>query len=576
MTNSLSSTQTIINDLLEHERQTTAPELSPSKYFELFCSEQILKNFGLSYEELESGIVDEKGNDGGIDSFYTFVNGILVTEEAEFDNIRESLVIRVFIIQSKTSYGFGEDAILKIERTAKDLLDLSHSDLSTYKKMYNNRLISSAEIFRNTYRSVMAQMPDLQFSFYYATKGEHVHPNIKLKAKELEITLKKLYTHAEINFDFFGAKELLSLARKSKSENLTLKIKQALPVTSGGAICLVALQDYFKFIQDENSGDLRGWLFEENVRDYEGKNIEVNKAIRETLSQSTNEKDFWWLNNGITIVASTSSLSSNILTLVSPKVVNGLQTSTEIYNYYRNKEIHDERTILIKVVNTADDKLRNEIIKATNSQSAIKPASLRAFDDIHHKIEQYLFLHGWFYERRKNYYKNQGKPKDRIISISYMAQSIAAIVLQRPNDSRGRPISLIKNETNYKKIFNENYPIEIYLECVRFMKSLEIFLNSDVIPEPVQGHLVNVRFHLAMFVVALKTKRQTITPAYIQKNGLAITNTEFLSECLDDLWKLMQQTKKKMKVNEDRVAKSAEFDELVKIRIKERLHPKLF
>jgi CRISPR/Cas system CSM-associated protein Csm2 small subunit len=576
MTNSLTSSQTILNDLLEYERKSAAPNLSPSKFFELFCAEQILKNFGLSYEELESGIVDDKGGDGGVDSIYTFVNGLLVTEESEFENIRESLVIRICIIQSKNTYGFGEDAILKLERTTNNLLDISNADLTTYKKIYNQKLLRSAEIFRKTYKSIMAQMPELQFSYYYATKGDHIHPNLDQKVKELQDTVKKLYTHSKVTFNFVGAEDLLSKVRKSREENLTLEIEQALPITSGGAICLVTLRNYFNFIQDETTGDLRGWLFEENVRDYEGKNIEVNKAIRETLSLPVKDKEFWWLNNGITIVSSTSSLSSNILSLVSPKVVNGLQTSTEIYNFYRSNENKDDRTILIRVIDTVDEKLRNEIIKATNSQSAIKPASLKAFDEVHYNIEQYLFLHGWYYERRKNFYKNQHKSKDRIISISYMAQSVAAIMLQRPNDSRGRPISLIKNETVYKRIFNDTLPIEIYLECVRFMKSIEAFLNSDDAPEYVQGHTVNVRFHLAMYAAAIKAKRQTLTPAYIQKNGLKDLDTKFLKDCLEKIWKLMQKTKKKMDVDEDRVSKSPDFDEKLKILLKESLHPKLF
>ena len=75
-----------------------------------------------------------------------------------------------------------------------------------------------------------------------------------------------------------------------------------------------------------------------------------------------------------------------------------------------------------------DDRTRNEIIKATNSQSAIKAASLRAFDEIHYRIEEYLGVNDLFYDRRKNFYKNKKKPKDKIASISYVAQAVAAIV----------------------------------------------------------------------------------------------------------------------------------------------------
>jgi hypothetical protein len=79
-----------------------------------------------------------------------------------------------------------------------------------------------------------------------------------------------------------------------------------------------------------------------------------------------------------------------------------------------------------------------------------------------------------------------------------------------------------------------------------------------------------------MYAAAIKAKRQTLTPAYIQKNGLKDLDTKFLKDCLEKIWKLMQKTKKKMDVDEDRVSKSPDFDEKLKILLKESLHPKLF
>ncbi|GAI16788.1 unnamed protein product, partial [marine sediment metagenome] len=66
-------------------------------------------------------------------------------------------------------------------------------------------------------------------------------------------------------------------------------------------------------------------LFEANVRDYQGK-VEVNKAIGNTLLSAYSE-DFWWLNNGVTVVASQASLSGKTLVVEDPQIVNGLQTS---------------------------------------------------------------------------------------------------------------------------------------------------------------------------------------------------------------------------------------------------------
>jgi hypothetical protein len=348
-----------------------------------------------------------------------------------------------------------------------------------------------------------------------------------------------------------------------------------MPTQSTGTICLVRLKDYYDFIHDPNTGDLRGWLFEENVRDYEGKNVDVNKGIRQTLEQPKTNEDFWWLNNGITIVATEAPMAAKTLTITDPKIVNGLQTSIEVYNHFRlHPEVKDDRNILVRTIVTTDEKTGNDIIKATNSQSAIKAASLRAFDEIHYKIEIYFGLNGLYYDRRKNYYKNLKKPKDQIISVSYMAQAVAAIVLQRPNDSRGRPINLIKNDNLYKRVFDEEYPIGLFLECARFMKNIDTFLKSSDAPKYVLGHEVNVRYHLAMFASAMKAKQLRVTRRYIQTHGLRNVDATFLSKCLKHVWELLEKMKKEQDVDEDRIAKSSDFDSALKERLRKILKAK--
>src|SRR5690348_17574901 len=74
--------QIILDTVLKQQRQQLAPELSDSEFFEEFASEQALKDYDLSYEEIRSGIVDGSG-DGGIDAIYIIANGELVHEDSE-------------------------------------------------------------------------------------------------------------------------------------------------------------------------------------------------------------------------------------------------------------------------------------------------------------------------------------------------------------------------------------------------------------------------------------------------------------------------------------------------------------
>jgi hypothetical protein len=270
------------------------------------------------------------------------------------------------------------------------------------------------------------------------------------------------------------------------------------PISATGAVafvCLVSLKDFFKFITD-SQGHLSWYIVEANVRDYQGK-TEVNDQIQTSLQDQTSE-DFWWLNNGITILSSKATQSGKALTIENPEVVNGLQTSTEIFNYFKKcNTATEKRNLLVRVVVPNEPESRDRIIKATNSQTTIPPASLRATDKIHRDIEEYLKPFGLYYDRRKNFYKNEGKPINRIISIPQMAQAVMAMFLRRPDMARARPSSLIKRDEEYIKLFDPKQPIEIYRACAELMKQVDASLNTlgASLSAPDRN---NVRFYIAM------------------------------------------------------------------------------
>jgi hypothetical protein len=121
------------------------------------------------------------------------------------------------------------------------------------------------------------------------------------------------------------------------------------------------------------------------------------------------------------------------------------------------KEVVRQRHILVRIIDPEADSSRNKIIRATNTQNRIPEASLRSTDEVHRDIEDYFKRHGLFYDRRKNHWRNEGKPRSSIVPIPSLAQSVAAVVLQRPSDARARPSSLINKDPDYQRIFNRDY-----------------------------------------------------------------------------------------------------------------------
>ncbi len=282
----------------------------------------------------------------------------------------------------------------------------------------------------------------------------------------------------------------------------------------GGYIAIVPIKNYYNFLADTN-GNLIKYFFDANIRDYQGK-VEVNKAINQTLVDKTSDEDFWWLNNGITITSSQATVASKRLHIEDPQIVNGLQTSHEIYKYFsQNLEDNDERNVLIRIVTPRSESSRLKIIKATNSQTNIPPASLRATDPIHRNIEDYLYSNGYYYDRRKNYHKNQGKPTRKIISISYMAQVVMSILLKKPDFARARPSTLIKNEVEYKRIFADDMPLKVYLNAAEIQDLVKLTLK-DYEPKQDRSTMTDIRFYVMLSFVGKKVGTANIRRGHLE------------------------------------------------------------
>ena len=116
--------QILLDQIVEEQLTTRLPTASKSDFFELYVAEQVLKDYDLSDEEVEYGLVGSS-RDGGIDGIYTFANGELVQEDFDYTVLKKSVLIEVVIIQSKTSNGFDEDSINKLVAITRHLFALA-------------------------------------------------------------------------------------------------------------------------------------------------------------------------------------------------------------------------------------------------------------------------------------------------------------------------------------------------------------------------------------------------------------------------------------------------------------------
>ncbi len=543
----------VLDNIIKQKRNQSPNTLPDDEFFEIFTFEQVLKKYDLSYEELNYGKIGG-GDDGGIDGFFIFVNNEFIGDDIELDNIKKNPYIQLFLIQSKRTDTFSEKAIEKWLSTTMNIFNLERS-IDSIQKYYNTDLISKVNSFRELYLSLASHHPTLEITYVYASKGDVLSINQKVRNQSeiLQGNTSRYFPGATVNTSFMGARELIDSSRFEKSYTLQLKfLENYISRGEDNYIVLASLKNYHKFITYDN-GDLLGYIFTFNVRDYQGSNVEVNKDIKTTLESNCN-LDFWWLNNGITILSSRASIAGKTISLDEVQIVNGLQTTNTIYHYIKDRlgkqeNFDEDRAVLIKIVVTNNPETRDRVIKATNFQTPIPPASLKATDPIQLDIENHFFNSEWFYDRRKNYYKNTGKQPDRIISIQYLAQSAIAIVFHEPDIARSRPSSILKTDSNYRRVFSQKISLDVYLMCAKTMKKIETVIrnitsskskHSDINEHWEHASPIRIlMFHLGMLLIVKTVNKRDYKPKDVE----LIKDSDFSDQLIiDTLAELIQLT----------------------------------
>ncbi|MGQ5225738.1 AIPR family protein [Streptomyces sp. yara] len=565
----------LLDQILQQRQAERATPLPADEAFELFACEQALRDLDPSADEVSGGVVGG-GNDGAIDGAYVFLGGSLLEEDSDvFDadfspsSVAVGTRLLLWLVQAKQEESFTETAIDLVASSTSRLLNLGESE-EDLKLLYSDAVVDRVAIFRKALQKLAIRHPAVEVRFSYVTRGKVADVNAKVaaKAKDLEVQFSNLVPDAIGKVDFVGAAELWKAA--SRVPSYTLKLTYLENATSGTShVALVTLKDYLAFLTDD-MGSLRRHIFDWNVRDYQG-DVEVNQEIRESLLDRDGA-EFWWLNNGVTIVCSKTSIVGKTYILDDVQIVNGLQTSHTVFRALSQVEDGHpalSRSVLVRILVTTDPGERDRVIRATNRQTAVPAASLRATDEIQREIEAYFLANGWFYDRRKNYYRNIGKSAERIVGIPLLAQAVMAMGLSQPHNSRARPSSLLKRNDEYSRIFSKKTDLPIYLWVARRQKEIDLFLLSTH-HQTSAGERTNLRFHLSMLAVAKLLGKRVYNPTQLRE--LSTDGKDFgsldLNAILDELRMYYGDYAKAKAGSMEKNAKSSEFVTYIFTRVK--------
>lgn len=566
----------IFNAILENfKKEYKIPKKTDA--FNIFVPYQICKNKMIGVEEAMESCVDG-GNDGGIDNILIFVNDMLIKTKEDYEKLNiirnPQNILEIFIMQNKKTSGFSPDALNKLCVTFQNIFDEKFNN-EELEKNYNFDLIEQILLFRKIMEDIPNFYTDkISMNFIYSTmsKDVDISEHVLNSQKLLTELIKNNMCIDNVNVIYNGIKELKKLYDSGFSSSVQLKTKNMISDTyvdenNEACIILSTIDDYYEFLSSEED-ELKEYLFEANIRDFQEKNNDVNEEILRTLNEQSNV-DFWWLNNGITILVEDLEIKPKSLILTMPRIVNGLQTSYCIYENKKNIpplfKRKDERCVLIKVIKTSNEKIMENIIFATNNQTPINTADLIANNPIQKNIEEYFKNKGYFYERRNNFYKRKREiDPSKIITKSTLFQCAMAVIEKSPSIARNNPKTIIY-ESNYSLLFNENIDIEIYFNIYKIYESLldyikSISKNEDPLNNKYGTSIVSFKLHLLLISVIIILNNNEYSVKDLKLIDLNIEKSIF-ERAVEVLEKILDQSNE---INKLYYAKNKQIDEDIK------------
>ena len=454
--------------------------------------------------DFEQLVVDGKGL-FGIDSIAFIVNGNLIQSTEDIKDFAKlnHLDIIIMINQAKTTESVDSGELLKTICATKNFLgnrDLLEDMTPELKKAY--------EIYDTIYkysRYFSKESPRLHINFCTAAAMWEEKFVSALKSQEEELIkehteLKQVYIHV------YGVDDIIQQYKELENNyEVEIKFKDNLSLdkivgVEQAYIGYLPGGEYLKIITDKSKQRIRSKVFYENVRDYQGKQNPVNQEIAHTLNESGLRDKFIILNNGVTIVTkSLMSLGANMFSIREFQVVNGCQTSHEIYNA---RSYADKILVPVKIIHTTDADVISMIVKSTNRQTPVPSEAFFALDFYHKKLQLLFEAYSkeakikMFYERRIGELTlGSDKKRSGAINLHSLVRSATSVIFQEPYIVyNNNPANILRNRK--EKLFKKEHPCEIYY----FSAYLFVFLQREL---HLNGYEYKFRFYIIMVTAIL-------------------------------------------------------------------------
>jgi hypothetical protein len=472
--------------------------------FEKFCNYCFLHQRISSKLDLDD--VTTLNDDDGMDGVALVVNEDLVQSKEDADVIfgkdRRNNDVDICFVQAKRSDSFDLGDFLKFKDSI--LRFLSQSPYVVASSLQND-VRGAFDVAIDNAPKIRGGKPSL-FAHFVTTGVYTSQSAFEVAKKDMLSQIESMGLFSKIDIKIFGRDEIVKAWVDSYSgveATLLMHSHAGLPQLSGIAesyLAVVKAKDFIEQILSGPDGTIRGQIFEDNVRHYLGSENPVNRSIGDTLAQAETSSRFPVLNNGVTIVSPDVVVQTNRLFIKNFQIVNGCQTSHVLFD---NKDkIEDDVMVTLKVVETDDEDVFGELVRATNSQSAIPESQFLSLSPIARKVEAYFnTFEGQegrlYFERRDRQYVGKGVPTLRIVDLDAAARAVCAMYFQRPDLAFKYPKQMY--EVLGQQIFDEQNREIIYYSSALVLYRIHLLSSSGVIAGAVRKY----KWHILALVGAL-------------------------------------------------------------------------
>ncbi|BAH73570.1 AIPR family protein [Solidesulfovibrio magneticus] len=452
-------------------------------------------------------------SDDGCDGIAVIINEEVVVSEEDvrsfFITERRNHDVEIVFIQAKRSESYDLGDFLKFKESILRFLTsepyAATDDVQQEARKMFDVIIENVPKLRNGKPSAYIR---------YVGTGMYQCPSSLETAKsDFVRQLDDVGFFKETDIQILGRDELTSLwvgtysGAKAKLEMLSNAPLRTIDGINEAYLAVVKAADFVNELLVNENGDLRLQVFEENVRSFLGNENAVNRSIAETLQNPRSASRFPVLNNGITIVSPDVQVQGTTLHLKNYQIVNGCQTSNVLFE---NRDyLTNEVMVNLKVVETTNEDIFSELVRATNSQTTIEETQFVSLKPIVKKIEQYFNTYETtesrlYLERRERQYVGSEIPAIRIFSVHTVTRCVAAMFCQRPDLSFKYPKKMYL-ELSDTIFMDNNKEILYYAACLTLYR-LHLLVSNRTIPQSMK----RFKWHILLIVRILLSSKEPI------------------------------------------------------------------